>query len=162
MTPAQKAVAQAVMSSRKNLAGPFSAWLRSPELANRLQRVGEYIRYHSSLPPALNELAILVTARQWRSQEKWGIHYPAGLAAGLSAKMLDDLSKDRRPQGLTVDQAPVYDIRLRLHRDRVRISDHMFGAAVARFDEQCVIDLVGLAGYYSTVAMTLNIGRGSP
>lgn len=122
--------------------------------------MGEYVRYHSTLPPALNEMAILVTARQWRSREEWDIHYPAGLAAGLSAALLADLAKDRRPRGMTADQALVYDICLRLHRDKARIPEAMFRAMVARFGEQGMIDLIGLAGYYSTVSMTLNVAAG--
>jgi 4-carboxymuconolactone decarboxylase len=157
MTPAQKAVADSVMRSRKNLAGPFNAWLRSPELADRLQKVGEYVRYHSALPPALSELAILVTARQWRSREEWDIHYPAALDAGLPASLL---AADRRPRGMTADQALVYDVCLGLHRDKARIPDPLFRAMVARFGEQGMIDLVGLAGYYATVSMTLNVAAG--
>lgn len=160
MTPAQKVVADSVMRSRKNLAGPFNVWLRSPELADRLQKVGEYVRYHSALPPALNEMAILVTARQWRSQEEWDLHYPPALAAGLPAALLADLAKDRRPRGMTADQALVYDICLGLHRDKARIPDALFRAMVARFGEQGMIDLVGLAGYYATVSMTLNVAAG--
>jgi len=84
MTPEQKKVADDIVSGpRKSLSGPFNAWLRSPQLADRLQRVGEYLRFHSSVPARLNEFAILITARQWTAQYEWYAHYPLAIKAGL-------------------------------------------------------------------------------
>src|SRR5215472_17740708 len=82
MTPEQKKVADDIVSGpRKSLSGPFNAWLRSPQLADRLQRVGDYLRFHSSVPARLNEFAILITARQWTAQYEWYAHYPLAIKA---------------------------------------------------------------------------------
>ena len=90
MSPEQKRVADAIASGpRGGLRGPFQAWLRSPELADRLQRVGEYLRFSSSLPPRLNEFAILITARAWNAKYEWYAHYPLALQAGLKAGVAD-------------------------------------------------------------------------
>src|SRR4051794_41203590 len=98
MTPAQRAVADNIMSGpRKGLAGPFNAWLRSPELADRLQKVGEYIRFGTSLPKRLNEFAILITARAWNAQYEWYAHRPLAIAAGLSEDVVAVLAAGRRP-----------------------------------------------------------------
>ena len=92
MSPEQKAIAGAIIASRGSMNGPFNAWLRNPVLADRLQKVGEQIRFHSSLPPALNEFAILITARHWTAQFEWYAHYPLAMKAGLTevAQLLHD------------------------------------------------------------------------
>jgi 4-carboxymuconolactone decarboxylase len=84
MSAAQRSIADAIMSGpRKALSGPFNAWLRSPELADRLQKVGEYVRFNTSLDKRVNEMAILMTAQAWGSQYEWYAHEPLALKAGL-------------------------------------------------------------------------------
>ena len=159
MTPTQKRVADEIASGpRGGLAGPFAAWLRSPELADRFQRVGEYVRFHSSIPHRLNELAILVTARAWRAQFEWWAHYQIALKAGLDRRIADTIAEGRRPEGMSEDERVVYEFCTELQRDR-EVSDATFAAAKARFGEQGVVDLVGVTGYYTAVAMTLNVSR---
>ena len=100
MTPEQKKVADDIVSGpRKSLSGPFNAWLRSPQLADRLQRVGEYLRFHSSVPARLNEFAILITARQWTAQYEWYAHYPLAIKAGLDPRIATELATGKRPEG---------------------------------------------------------------
>jgi 4-carboxymuconolactone decarboxylase len=96
--------------------GPFNAWMRSPDLGNRLQSVGEYIRYRTSLPLRLNEFAILITAREWTSQYEWHAHYPLAVKAGLDAKVADELALGKRPSAMTDDEAAVYEFCIQLHR----------------------------------------------
>src|ERR1700693_5011691 len=87
MSPAQRSVADAIMSGpRKGMSGPFNAWLRSPELADRLQKVGEYVRFNSSLDKRLNEMAIIMTAQYWGSQYEWYAHAPLAIKAGLDPR----------------------------------------------------------------------------
>ena len=101
MTDAQRAVAEAIVAGpRGGLRGPFQAWLRSPELAQRLQKVGEYLRFESSVPRRLNELAILITARAWDAQFEWFAHHRLALEAGLDAAIGADIAEGRRPTGL--------------------------------------------------------------
>jgi len=159
MTPEQQRAAQAIIAGpRGALAGPFNAWLRSPELADRFQRVGEYVRFHSSIPHALNELAILVTARAWSAEFEWWAHYRIALKAGLDPAIADAIGAGRRPEGLSEDQRIVYQFCTELQHDRA-VSDAAFAAAKARFGEQGVVDLIGVTGYYTAVAMTLNVAR---
>ncbi len=156
MSPEQKKVAEAIMSGpRKSLSGPFNAWLRSPELADRLQKVGEYIRFNTSLPHRLNEFAILITAREWSSQYEWYAHYPLAIKAGLNPQVAADLAAGKRPADMQQDEKIVYDFSIQLHRDK-KVSDETFKAAVAKFGETGVMDLIGVNGYYDLVSMTLN------
>jgi 4-carboxymuconolactone decarboxylase len=157
MTPEQRKVAEAIMSGpRGRLSGPFNAWLRSPELADRLQKVGEYLRFNTSLDHRLNEFAILITAREWSSQYEWFAHYPLAIKAGLNPKVAADLAEGRRPEGMQEDERIVYDFSTQLHRTR-NVSDEIYQAAVAKLGEQGVVDLIAVNGYYDIVSMTLNV-----
>ncbi len=159
MTPEQKTVADKIMGSRKNLSGPFIPWLRSPELADRFQNVGEYVRYNSAIPKPLSEFTILITARDWTSQVEWQIHYPEAIAAGMKRQVLDELALNKRPHGMSTDESLVYDFSIAMHRDKGRVSDPLFDAVKKRFGEKGVIDLIGINGYYDAVAMTINAAR---
>jgi len=141
--------------------GPFNAWMRSPDLGNRLQNVGEYIRYKTSLPLRLNEFAILITAREWTSQYEWYAHYPLAMKAGLEAKVADELALGRRPSAMSDDEAAVYEFCIQLHRTR-KVDDATFNRALALFGEQGVVDLIGVSAYYTAVSMTLNVAQVMP
>lgn len=138
--------------------GPFNAWLRSPDLGDRLQKVGEYIRFNSSLAPRLNELAILVTARYWTSQYEWFAHLKLALAAGLEPKIAAALARNKRPSGMRKDEAAVYEFCTQLHH-RKKVGDALYQRAVALFGEQGVMDLIGVNGYYALLAMVMNAAR---
>jgi 4-carboxymuconolactone decarboxylase len=141
--------------------GPFNAWMRSPDLGNRLQNVGEYIRFKTSLPLRLNELAILITAREWTSQYEWYAHYPLAMKAGLDPRVADELALGRRPSAMTDDEAAVYDFCIQLHRTR-KVDETTFNRALAVLGEQGVVDLIGVSGYYTAVSMTLNVAQVMP
>ena len=159
MSPAQKALADKITSGpRKSLGGPFNAWLRSPEVGDRMQAVGEYIRFNSSLPRHLNEFAILITARAWNAKYEWYAHYPLALQAGLKPEVAADLAQGIRPRSMTADEAAVYDFSTELRRDK-RVSDTTFANVKARLGEQGVIDLIAVNGYYDLVSMTLNVAE---
>ncbi|CAA9264502.1 MAG: Cation/multidrug efflux pump [uncultured Acetobacteraceae bacterium] len=159
MTSRQREVAAAISGGpRGGLRGPFQAWLRSPEVADRFQRVGEYVRFGSSIPPALNELAILVTAREWTAQFEWYAHHALAMKAGLPPAIADAIARGERPEGMDADQRAVYDFSTELHRER-SVSDAAYAAVVERFGERGVVDLIAACGYYVAVAMTLNVSR---
>ncbi|MBX6374930.1 MAG: carboxymuconolactone decarboxylase family protein [Acetobacteraceae bacterium] len=159
MSPEQRAVADAIAGGpRGGLRGPFNALLRSPVLADRFQRVGEYLRFNSSIPPALNEFAILITAREWSAQYEWYAHHRLAMQAGLSPAIAQAVAEGRRPEGMSEDEALVYDFCTELHRTRT-VSDATFERAKARFGEQGVVDLIGVSGYYVAVAMVLNVAQ---
>ena len=159
MNAAQKAMRDAIMAGpRHSIEGPFNAWLRSPALGDRLQRVGEYLRFDTTLPHNLNEFAILITAVEWKAGFEWHAHYPLAIKAGLEPAVAKDLQEGRRPGGMTADETLVYDFATQLHRQR-QVSDAVYAGAVKRFGEQGVVDLTGLLGYYTIVSMTLNLAE---
>jgi len=159
MTDAQRKVYGEIAGGpRGGVRGPFNALLRSPELADRVQKMGEYIRFNSSLPARLNEFAILVTARYWGSQYEWYAHHPLALKAGLSPAVAADLAQGRRPVGMKDDEAAVYDFCTELH-EKKSVSDAAYKGALDRFGERGVVDLIGVSGYYTLVSMVLNVDR---
>jgi 4-carboxymuconolactone decarboxylase len=158
MTPEQKTIADAIMETRGSMNGPFYAWLRDPALADRLEKTGEQIRFHSSLPRALNEFAILITARKWTAQFEWYAHYPLAMKAGLEPAVADDLASGIRPHSMSDDEAIVYDFSTALHQSGT-VDDELYARAVAKFGEQGVIDLIAVNGYYDLVSMTLGVAR---
>jgi 4-carboxymuconolactone decarboxylase len=159
MTPEQKKVAVAIQSGpRASLGGPFNTWLRSPETADRLQRVGEQLRFHSSVPSRLNEFAILITARAWDADYEWSAHYPLAMKAGLKPQVAADLAQGRRPRGMAGDEAAVYDFTTELRRTH-RVSDRTFATAKGVLGDQGVVDLIALSGYYDLVSMTLDVAE---
>ncbi len=138
--------------------GPFNAWMRSPDLGERLQKTGEYIRFKTSLSLRLNEFAILITARHWTSQYEWYAHLPFAMKAGLNPKIAADLALNQRPRNMQDDEAAVYDFCTQLHRAR-NVSDAAYHRAIELLGEKCVMDLIGVSGYYTLVSMTLNVAK---
>jgi 4-carboxymuconolactone decarboxylase len=159
MTPRQRETYQGIVSGpRKGALGPFNALLRSPDVADRVQRVGEYVRFQSVIPAALNEIAILIAGRAWNAQFEFWAHSRLGRAAGLGDELIDAIAQGRRPARMSDDERIVYDFCSELFRDK-SVSDATFEAVVDRFGEQGVIDLIVAGGYYSTVSMILNVDR---
>jgi len=159
MSPEQKRVAEAIQGGpRGGLRGPFNALLRSPELADRVQKVGEYIRFQSSLPARLNELAILIVARKWTAQFEWYAHHQFAMKAGLDPAIAAAIAEGKRPNHMQDDEAAIYAFCTEL-LETAQVSDATFRAATERFGEQGVIDVIGALGYYSMVSMVLNVDR---
>jgi len=161
MSEAQRKAARELASGprgRMNPDGPNALLLRSPDLMSRTQKVGEYLRYNSSLPSRLNEFAILVTARQWNAQVEWLAHHPLALKAGLAPEVAADLARGLRPAGMKDDEAIIYQFCTELHETKA-VSDPTFKAVADQFGERGVIDLIALTGYYTMLAMVLNVGR---
>jgi 4-carboxymuconolactone decarboxylase len=161
MSEAQRKAASDIASGprgRLNPDGPNALLLRSPELMSRNQKVGEYLRYQSSLPLRLNEFAILITARQWDAQIEWFVHHPLALKAGLAPAVAADLAQGKRPASMQEDEAIIYQFCKELHETK-RVTDATFKAMLDKFGERGVIDLVALTGYYTTLAMVLNVAQ---
>ncbi|HEY7517908.1 MAG TPA: carboxymuconolactone decarboxylase family protein [Methylomirabilota bacterium] len=157
MTEAQMRVYQSIAAGpRGGVRGPFNALLRSPELADRVQKVGEYLRFSTSLPARLNELAILINARFWGSKYEWYAHRPLAEKAGLAPAIADDLAGNRRPATMQADETIVYEFCTALHTAHA-VDDAMFERAVGAFGERGVMDLIGVSGYYTLVSMVLNV-----
>jgi 4-carboxymuconolactone decarboxylase len=161
MTPEQRAVADAIAAGprgpTRDLRGPFEALLRSPALAEPAQQLGAFVRFGSSLPRALNEMAIIMVARRWTAQFEWYAHRRMALDAGLDPGVADDIAAGRRPQ-LDEDGAAVYEFVTEL-QEQGNVSDATFGAVEARWGKRGAIELVGAVGYYTLVSFVLNVDR---
>jgi 4-carboxymuconolactone decarboxylase len=155
MTEAQKEAAAEFRAERGEPGGPWAVILRSPELINRLRGVSDYLRFNSSLPPRLSEFVILITAREWTQNFEWAAHYPLAIEGGLSPDIAAAIADGRRPEGMADDEEALYDFCTALHRDG-RVSDAVYARTLAEFGEQAIVDMVGLSGYYTLIAMVLN------
>ncbi|HET9383799.1 MAG TPA: hypothetical protein VFO67_01535 [Gemmatimonadales bacterium] len=159
MTPAQKKMFENLLSGeRRGAGGPFNVLLRSPEMGDLAQQFGASMRFHSSMPPKLNELAIIITARHWTSQYEWYAHRRAAQQAGLSQAVIDAIAAGTRPAGMQPDEQAVYDFCTELLTNK-QVSDRTFQAAKDRFGERGIVDLIGVSGYYGLVSMLLNVDR---
>jgi 4-carboxymuconolactone decarboxylase len=158
-TDAQRESASSIVNGpRGALYGPFVPLLRSPELMGYAQRLGEYLRYRSAIGVRLSELAILVTAREWDQQVEWAIHAPIAKQVGITADVIGAIARRQRPKAMLVDEEVVYDFCIELHRDK-RVSDRVYNDALALFGEQGVVDLMGVNGYYTFLAMVMNTAQ---
>jgi 4-carboxymuconolactone decarboxylase len=159
MTDAQRAAAQAIINGpRGAVYGPFVPLLRSPELMEYAQRMGEYLRYRSAIGVRLSELAILVTARQWNQQVEWAIHAPIAAQVGIPPKVIAAIAQRKRSADMLVDETVVHDFCIELHRDKC-VSDRTYNDALALFGEHGVVDLMGINGYYTFLAMVMNTAQ---
>jgi 4-carboxymuconolactone decarboxylase len=125
---------------------------------NRLQAVGEYLRFHNSVPQKLVEMTTIMAARQFAQQYEWDAHYPLALKAGLAADTANAIAAGRRPGSLADDEEVAYNFVAELLQNK-SVSDQTYASMTAKFGEQGVIDTTGLVGYYSTLAMILNVAR---
>ncbi len=160
MTDEQRAVAEAIQSGPRGagLRGPFNALLRSPQLCDLVQRVGAYVRFGSSIPAPLNEMAICMAGRKWGAQYEFYAHRRLGIEAGLPAAVIDSIAEGRRPSYMSADETLVYDFVTDL-LSTGHVSDPKYAAVMDRFGERGIMDLVGAVGYYSLVSMVLNVAQ---
>jgi 4-carboxymuconolactone decarboxylase len=159
MTDIQRAVADELTAGpRKGVKGPFISLMRSPELMARLQKVGEYLRFNSAVPPRLSEFATLIVSRAWTQQFEWFTHVPLALKAGTSQDTIDALRDGRRPGLMSDQESVVYDFSIELLNNR-GVSDATYRVTVNCLGEQGVIDLVSMLGYFTLISMVLNVAR---
>ena len=151
----QKPLGEQVMKvSSLGIAGPYNSMLRSPVLGQRLFDLFHYLRWETSVPLRLNEFAILIVARQWRSQVEWYAHAPLAAKAGLSADVIAELKTGKRPSNMAADEAAVYDFVSELTTTH-KVSDQTYARAKTVFSDQQIVDLTAVAGNYVMVAMLL-------
>ncbi len=162
MSEAQrKAAAELAAGPRKGVKGPFVPLIRSPELMDRLQKVGEYLRFQSSLEQRISELIMLIVSRAWTQHFEWSVHAPLGRKAGLTREVIDAIAEGRRPSGMPADEEIVYDFCEELLRNK-GVSDTTYRRAVKAFGENGVVDIIGVAGYFTTVSMVMNVAHTPP
>ena len=161
LTPEQQKMATMLTTPPRNSAlnsGPFNAYARSPGLGLLLLQVSDYVRFNSALPPRLSEFAIMIAARQWSQPYEWRAHYPLAIKGGLDRQILVDLGAGTRPQGMKEDETALYDFCTELYRDK-NVSDAAFKAALTKFGERGIMDLIGIIGYYDIASMALIVQK---
>ena len=159
MTDRQKSVAAELAAGRRgSVRGPFNTFLRSPALFDHVQKLGAYIRYDSVIELRIRELAALMTARHWTNQYEWHAHVPHAVKAGLAVETIEAIEQGRRPQTLAEDEQLVYDVVTELLANK-GVSDATYAAAVQRYGEDGVVELVSVVGYYAMLAMVMNVAR---
>jgi len=151
----QRPLGEQIMKvSSVGLGGPYNSMLRSPIFGQKMFDLLYYLRWQTSVPLRLNEFAILITGRLWRSQVEWLAHAPLAIKAGLSPQIVADLKANKRPDNMQPDEAAVYDFVMELSTKH-EVSDETFARAKKVLGEQQVVDLTAVTGTYVTVAMIL-------
>ena len=159
MDDIQKAAAtELIAGPRKGVKGPFIPLLRTPELMARLQKVGEYLRFESTLCPRIKEFATLVIARQWTQHFEWETHGPLALRLGTQQVTLDALAEGSRPISMSEEETLVFDFIHELTSNR-GVCDDTYRKAIEALGERGVIDLVGIIGYFTMISMVLNVAH---
>jgi 4-carboxymuconolactone decarboxylase len=143
---------------RRGLGGPFNVLLRSPEMGDYAQKLGEYARFRPAVPAKLRELAIIVTARHWTAHYEWYAHRRAAAQEGLKEDIITAIANRKRPAGMQPDEEVVYNFANELLETK-QVSDATFKAVADRYGEKGVVDIVGVMGYYQMVSMLLNVDR---
>src|SRR3981189_2248186 len=151
---------QSVKVSSGGLGGPYNPMIRSPVLGQRLYDLFYYLRWQTSVPTKLNEFAILIIGRQWRSQVEWYAHAPLAAKAGLSPEIIAELKASKRPSNMAEDEAVVYDFVTELTTTQ-KVSDETYARAKKVFNDQQIVDLNGVSGNYAMVAMILAMSEQS-
>ena len=159
MTAEQRADADAMIAGPRGfLTGSYQPILRSPGLMRPLDQVGEYVRFKCNLELRINEMAAVMAARHWTQQYEWEAHCRWGRKFGVRQSIMDAVAEGRRPEKMARDEAVVYDFFTELFANK-SVSDATYARAVAEFGESGVIDLLGVVGYYTMLAMVMNVAR---
>ncbi|HJN91883.1 MAG TPA: carboxymuconolactone decarboxylase family protein, partial [Dehalococcoidia bacterium] len=135
---------------------PFNAMLYSPVAGDAVQSLGATLRFETSLPQNLAELAIIVTAREWTAQFEWWAHARMAVSAGVDASIVDAVRERRQPKFTDPAESAIYDFCSELLGTR-RVGDATYAATREILGEAGVMELVWLQGYYGLVSMTLNV-----
>ena len=138
--------------------GPFEPMMYSPQVMSQARAMGDYLRYKSAIGNTLSELAILITAHEWTQHYEWAVHYPIALKAGIGKAVADAIAVGRRPTGMSPDEETVYDFTSELLRNK-QVSDATFERARSRLGPKGVVDMTGIVGYYTFLAMQLNVAQ---
>ena len=157
MNAAQRRVRDLIIAGRRGrFGGPFELLIRAPEIAEHASKLGEHLRWGTSLPPRLSELAIITTARFWRAQYEWYAHAPLAAGAGVPAAAIEAIRRGQPPSFAQPEEALVYGICSELFETR-RLSDASFEKAVASLGEAGLVEIIAIIGYYTLIGNTLNV-----
>lgn len=151
----QKELAARIAGKRGQVRGPYLCWLHSPELCDRVESLGAYVRYDCSLSEKLREFSILITARHWDAQHSWNAHVDKAIAAGMNPEALQAIADHRTPEFAADDERVFYAFCMEMLEQHF-VSDATFASALELFGSQGVVDIIGCLGNFSMLAMCLN------
>ena len=156
MSPAQRRVHDLIIAGRRGrFGGPFQLLIRAPEICEHASQLGEQLRWGTSLPDRLSELAIITTARFWRAQYEWYAHAPLAEKAGVPPAAVDAIRRGETPTFPRADEALVHRICTELFRTQ-RLSDATFADAIASLGETGLVEVISIVGYYTLIGNILN------
>jgi len=158
LTDAQRAALAAISASRGGVRGSFVALVRAPELMDRIQKLGAYVRFEASLDLRVNRVASLLTTRHYSNQFEWAGNTGLALQAGLSADIIEAIGDGRRPSNMAEDEEVAYDFTTESLVNK-SVSDHTYARAVRQFGERGVLDMLGIISYYGLLALIMNVVR---
>jgi 4-carboxymuconolactone decarboxylase len=136
--------------------GPFNVMLRAPVMGDFAQELGAQVRFNSSLPAPLREMAILMAARYWTAHYEWNAHKRAALSAGLDPGIVAAIAAGEQPKQMKPSEAALHRFCSELLETK-QVSDATFSAMKAAFGEQGMTEVIFTLGYYSMVSMLLNV-----
>jgi len=154
----KQAAADFELARKVPVFGPFEPLMYSPQVMSQARAMGDYLRYKSAIGNTLSELVILITAREWTQDYEWAVHYPIALKAGIRKEVADDIAVGRRPTAMSPDEETVFDFTSELLRNK-QVSDATFERAKSRLGMKGVVDMTGIVGYYTFLAMQLNVAQ---
>lgn len=158
-TEEQRKAAEEFLAARKlPVFGPFEPLLHSPQVMRLARAMGDYLRFNAAIGNILSELVILITAREWRQDYEWHVHYPIALKVGIKQEMADAIAEGRRSSGMHDDEDIVYDFSIELHKNKT-VSDATYARALKRFGHQGVVDWTMINAYYALLAMHMNVAK---
>jgi 4-carboxymuconolactone decarboxylase len=155
LTPRQQEVSDKIAAKRGATRGPFLIWLRSPELAERVDELGAYCRFQSTINERLRELSLLIAARHFDAQYSWNAHHQKAIEAGVSAESIKELASNEVPHFAHADEQLLYTLTTQILRDHF-VDQQTFDAALAEWGEAGLVDVIGCLGNFSMLAMLLN------
>lgn len=156
LSPAQSEVYHRIAAgARGGVRGPFTVLLHSPDLAGRVEQLGVYVRFQCAVPERLRELAICIVAAHWRARYEWFAHANLARRQGIQNDVLDAIARHEAPSFEREEESAVYDFCAELLR-KGRVTDPTFDRCRRLLGDRGSVDLTGLVGYYSLLAMQLN------
>ena len=155
LSPRQQEISDRISARRGGTRGPFLVWLRSPGLCERVEALGAYCRFESSLDPRIRELSLLIAARNLDAQYSWNAHIGKAIELGVSSQALTDLAQNKTPKFGNSDEQLAYQFSTEILADHF-VTDETFAAALNEFGEAGLVDLIGCLGNFAMLAMLLN------
>jgi 4-carboxymuconolactone decarboxylase len=154
VAPKDHAIVDGIVQSRGALQGPFTMFLHCPELAGRLAHLGAFVRFEGSLDMRVRVLAAMTVARELDAVYVWGAQTGGARRLGVPETTITAI-REKHARGIPPEDAQIVEFTRELMRKH-RVDDATFKALRTRLGDDGLIQLTGVIGYYSMLAMTVN------